>query len=133
MTPAERWHRIGIGMSLAALVAFLVMGGYLLATIPSNWHVVTRHSDIPEQVIEGVTGLEAEIERLHGEIDFRLKEIDEASARSLRKVEDARAGKGESGETVDAARRERMLTDEAPRWERAAEAARTAAERIRAR
>lgn len=51
------------------------------ATAPL-WHVVTRHSDRPDQVIGG-------IESLGAEATFRLEELRRIRARAERKAEEA--------------------------------------------
>lgn len=132
----SKWHRAGIAMSLVALVVVIAAGvllnmglsqaGLSLAhVIPENWHIVTRHSDTPSQVIGGIEALEAEA-------TFRVKELALARDRALEKADDARKGKGEVGENVtDPAARERLLAT-APEWDKVAARADQAIANIRA-
>lgn len=99
-------------MSIGALLAVLAMGAILNASLPANWHVVTRHSDTPSQVSSALDGLE-------GEINFRIAELEFARARSLKKADEDRRGIPEPGEETSPAKLAAMAA-RAPEWEKTA-------------
>lgn len=114
---------LSIGLLLLVLaVAILVNMGE--SFLPTNWHIVTRHSDTPPQVIRGIEGLEEEAR-------FRILELQKAVLYARKHAEDARAGIGESGEVVDAKRRAELL-ELAPQWDAAAARAEQAVAALRA-
>lgn len=107
-----------IGLGLGAALA--------VDEIPQMWHVMARHSDTPEQVIQAIGELDREMAertmRLNSEIEDRLAEVRYARTRALRKAEESRQGIGEPGETIDDAKRQELLR-RVPKWEEAAEKA----------
>ncbi len=125
----DSWHRRGVRLSLVALIVIIVVLALEIPRLPSNWHVTTRHSDRPAQVVEAIAELEEEIVELRAQADFRVVELEAAKARAERKAEECRIGKGESGETVDEAKK-RELLERAPEWDRAAQAAADALGRV---
>jgi hypothetical protein len=136
MSEPNKWHRIGVVMSLISLVVSLVAAVVIVGGTtpgwPNMWQSTTRHSDRPSQVIEGIRGLEAEIDDHRNEIDWRVKELQDAQIRALHKAAECREGRGEEGETVDEAKRAELVA-RAREWEAAAKAAEAAVLRLSAR
>lgn len=120
-TGPNKWHRIGVILSLLGLVLSLVALVLIANNLPTRWHTTTRHSDRPEQVEEALAQLEKELVGLQAEVDFRVNEIRAAAVRANRKAVESSMGIGESGGPEP--EREAELKALAPRWERAAAAA----------
>lgn len=114
----DKWHRIGVVLSLVGLLLSLAALYTIGNGLPPNWHVTTRHSDRPEQVEEAMRMLEREIVELESQVSFRVRELQYASGRAKRKAEESRIGVGESGR-IEADRAEELKAL-APRWDRAA-------------
>lgn len=133
MAEPNKWHRIGVIMSLIALVVAIVALTVIVAGTqpgwPQMWQTVTRHSDRPSQVIDGIRGLEAEINAHSAEVAWRVSELQAVHLRALQKAAACRAGTGESGETVDDRKRAELVA-RAPEWEKAATEAEAALTRL---
>ncbi len=115
MAEPDKWHRIGVFMSIASLVAVIAMGVVLNVNLPANWDVVTEHSDRPEQVMKAMDGLESEI-------NARLAALEFARARARRKAEEHKLGITEPGEDKTPAKIAELQA-RAPEWTKAAERA----------
>lgn len=122
MPEPNKWHKTGVLMSIAALVAVIAMAVWMESSLPM-WEQVTRHSDHPEQFSRGLDGLESEI-------DFRIAELEFARDRAYRKADDCRRGIPESGEETTPAK-VAELQARAPEWQHAAEHADEILKRLR--
>lgn len=120
-TGPNKWHRIGVILSLFGLALSLVALVLIAENLPTRWHTTTRHSDRPEQVEEALAQLEKELVVLQAEVDFRVNEIRAAAVRANRKAVESSMGIGESGGPEP--ERDAELKALAPRWEKAAAAA----------
>lgn len=114
----NKWHRIGVILSLCGLVLSVIALVLINDNLPPRWHITTRHSDRPEQVEEALAQLEKELVDLQAEVDFRVNEIRAAAVRANRKAVESSMGIGESGGPEP--ERDAELKALAPRWEKAA-------------
>jgi len=119
-TEKSKWHRVGIGMSMIALVVTIVAAvllsmplTQLASLIPSNLHIVTTHSDTPSQVEGAVVGLEEEAL-------FRVTELQKAAVRARIKANDCRLGLDEDSHLVKTEAERAKLSALAPQWDQVA-------------
>lgn len=120
MTDTSKWHRVGIGMSIVALIVTIVAAillsmplTQLASIIPSNLHIVTTHSDTPSQVEAAIGGLEEEAL-------FRIRELEKAAVRARVKANDCRQGIDEDSHTVKTEAERAKLLALAPQWDQVA-------------
>lgn len=129
MKEPDKWHRIGVILSIVALILILVASVFIADSMPPNWHVVTRHSDRPDQVVDAIRHLEEEMTDRRGQIAFREAELIEVRARAIRKAAECRQDIGEQG--TPEPEHQAALLAMAPEWDRVAESASKALERQR--
>ena len=116
---ANNWHKRGIILSIVSFIVLITVGVFEISRLPASWHIVTQHSDKPNQVIKGIQGLDSEINNLESDIAFRINELKKAEVRAQRKSIECSMGKGESGETVDEKGKAELMKL-APQWEEVA-------------
>ncbi|MBL4889293.1 MAG: hypothetical protein JKX97_04645 [Candidatus Lindowbacteria bacterium] len=104
-----------VGSLIIAFTAIALLVAFTSSQPNGRWGIVTERSDDPSQVIEGIQGLDREIQT-------RYESLEAIRTRAERKADEHRRGQVESGEVLNDAMRVK-LAERAPKWDEVAVAA----------